>query len=589
MTLELTEDSRARAAAHGRPQRQSRPSRDTSVQHRLAAQDQLFQQQFDDDLKASPETATSYGNPRYNARLDDYSLAASARQHVRDVAYRTRLQAIATRGFPEQDRTSHDLLLEVLDQRIVAYGLKNYEMPLSQMQGIHLSLADLPRAVPLGSVKEYEDYIARLRQIPRAFDETIAVLRQGEKDRLMPVRALLEQVPAQCEGTIAENPFLGPTKRFPASIPAADQQRLTAEIVQAVNTDVLPAYRRFATFVATDYAPHGREALALSSLPDGVRRYQYAIREQTTTDMSPAEIRALGVREVARITALLTDLADRAGYRDLPSFRAAVTTAPKYIPRSADQIVEDFRHDVAQMETRLPELFGSVPVAPLTIEAVPASQPGNATHYVPGTPDGSRPGRVVVATANFARRTTLSDETLAYHEGIPGHHLQISIQQQMRGLPEFRRHFVSNAYAEGWAVYAEALGKEIGFFQDPASDYGRLSTELVRAVRLVVDPGIHADGWSRDQAVAYFRASGAADEPVIQAEVDRYIAWPAQALGYKIGQLKIRELRQRATQRLGARFDIRAFHDEVLSAGSVPLSLLDARVDRWIDARAATR
>jgi uncharacterized protein (DUF885 family) len=234
------------------------------------------------------------------------------------------------------------------------------------------------------------------------------------------------------------------------------------------------------------------------------------------------------------------------------------------------------------MQPRLPELFGVFPKTPLTVEAAPASQPHNPTHYIFGTPDGSRPARVVVATSNFERRKLLPDETQAYHEGIPGHHLQISIQQRLTGLPEFRLHVINNAYAEGWAVYAEALGKEIGFFQDPASDYGRLSLELMRAVRLVVDTGIHSQGWTRDRAVAYFRESAAADEPTIQAEVDRYIAWPAQALSYKIGQLKILELRNRAQERLGARFDILAFHDEILSGGSLPLDMLESRIDQWI-------
>jgi uncharacterized protein (DUF885 family) len=234
------------------------------------------------------------------------------------------------------------------------------------------------------------------------------------------------------------------------------------------------------------------------------------------------------------------------------------------------------------MQPRLPELFGVFPRTPLTVEAAPASQPNNPTHYVFGTPDGTRPARVVVATSNYAHRKLLPDETQAYHEGIPGHHLQISIQHRLTGLPEFRLHVVHNAYAEGWAVYAEALGKEIGFFQDAASDYGRLNLELMRAVRLVVDTGIHSEGWSRERAVAYFRESGAADEPTVQAEIDRYIAWPAQGLSYKIGQLKILDLRNRAKERLGPRFDIRAFHDEILSGGSLPLDMLEARIDRWI-------
>jgi uncharacterized protein (DUF885 family) len=398
----------------------------------------------------------------------------------------------------------------------------------------------------------------------------------------MPVRILLEQIPAQCEGTITEDPFLAPTKKFPASFSAEDQKRLTAEIVEVVNSEVLPAYRRFAEFIAKDYAPHGRSTIGLNSLPDGARRYQQAIREQTTTDMSPADIHALGLREVERINGLLTNLAMKAGYKDLSSFRATINSDPKYIPKSADQIVEDFRRYVGQMQPHLPELFGVFPKTPLTVEAAPASQPNNPTHYVFGTPDGSRPARVVVATSNYAHRKLVSDETQAYHEGIPGHHMQISIQQRLTGLPEFRLHVLNNAYAEGWAVYAEALGKEIGFFQDPASDYGRLNLELMRAVRLVVDTGIHAEGWTREQAVAYFRESGAGDEPTIQAEIDRYIAWPAQGLSYQIGKLKILDLRNRAKEQLGAHFDIRSFHDEILGGGSLPLDMLEARVDNWI-------
>ena len=553
-----------------------------SAAARLDAQNALFREQFEDDMKASPESETARGDYRDNALLDDYSLAAGTKQNAVDRAYRAKLAAISTEGFPDQDRLSHDLLLHVLDNRIADYELKDYEMPISQMQGIHNSLADLPNSLPLDSVQHYEDYIARLHQIPRAFEQTIEVLRQGEKDGLMPVRILLEQIPAQCEGTIAEDPFLAPTKKFPASIPEEAQKRLTDAITQAVNVEVLPAYHHFADFIVKDYAPHGRTTIGLNSLPDGARRYQQAIREQTTTDMSPAEIHALGLREVERINGLLANLAIKAGYKDLSSFRAALNSDPKYIPKSADQIVDDFRHYVGQMQSRLPELFGVFPKTPLTVEAAPASQPNNPTHYIFGTPDGSRPARVVVATSNYAHRKLLSDETQAYHEGIPGHHLQISIQQRLTGLPEFRLHVVNNAYAEGWAVYAEALGKEIGFFQDPASDYGRLNLELMRAVRLVVDTGIHSEGWTRDQAVAYFRESGAGDEPTIQAEINRYIAWPAQGLSYQIGKLKILDLRNRAKQQLGLRFDIKAFHDEILSGGSLPLDMLEARVANWI-------
>jgi uncharacterized protein (DUF885 family) len=546
----------------------------SSLQSRLDRQNELFKEQFASDA------APSSGEKK--SLLGDFSLAASARQDAIDRGFRTRLAAISSDGFPEQDRISHELMLRELDQRMTDYSLKTYEMPLTQFRGIHTDLADIPRSLPFHSVKDYEDYVTQLHEMPLAFEQTVEVLKQGEKDGLMPVRFLLEQIPAQCEGIIAEDPFLLPTMKFPSSISAADQKRLTDDIVSATNTEVLPAYKRFAAFVANDYAPHGRTAIGLSSLPDGARRYQNAIHEETTTNMTPAEIHALGLREIARINGLLTDLAHKAGYPDLKSFRVAINSDPKYIPKSADQIVEDFRHYVNQMEPRLPELFLDYPKTKLVVEAIPASQPQMGTHHVDGSADGSTPGRVVVATSNYAHRRLISDETQAYHEGIPGHELQVTIEQHLKGLPAFRSQIRNNAYIEGWAVYAEALGKEIGFFQDPASDYGRLNLELLRAVRFVVDTGIHADGWTRDQAVTYFRESGAADEPTIQVEVDRYIALPAQSLSYKIGQLKIRELRARAQQQLGPRFDIRKFHDEILSAGSLPMDMLDARINGWI-------
>ena len=296
-------------------------------------------------------------------------------------------------------------------------------------------------------------------------------------------------------------------------------------------------------------------------------------------------VHALGLKEVARITAEMTTLAKAHGYKDLASFRDHVENDPKYQPTSADAIVEDFRKYIAQMQPKLPELFGFIPGSPVTVEAIPAFQAASPTHYQTGTPDGKRPGRVVVATSNFQQRTLVLDEAIAYHEGIPGHHMQQSVAQQLTALPKFRRHAENSGYIEGWALYAEQLGKEVGFYQDPVSDYGRLSSELFRAVRLVVDTGIHSQGWTREQVVDFFRKSGAIDEPTIQTETDRYIAWPAQALAYKLGQLKFRELRERAQKELGPKFNIRAFHDEMLSGGVLPLDLLDSRTDGWIRSR----
>ena len=553
------------------------------VAGRLAAQNALFEEQYQTDLRNFPERATAFGDYRYNDKLAEYSLDAILQRHQTDEAFLTRLEATPSAGFSDQDQLSHDLLARVLEQRIADFNLKEFEMPINQQNGIHTSLADLPLSVPLDSVKQYEDYIARLHQIPRVLSQTTEVLRAGMKDKLTPVRFLLEKLPVQCQGIIDDDPFLQPTKKYPADISAEDQKRLTQQITDAINTDVIPAYKTFAAFLRTEYAPQGRTTLAVTSLPDGQKRYENDIYGRTTTRMKPDEIHQLGRREIDRIQAEMTAVAKKEGFADLAAFRASLKTNPKYTPTSADQILDDFRHYIAQMAPKLPELFTLLPKSPVTVEAIPAFQSAAATHYVTGTPDGKRPGRVVVATSNFAERSLINDEAIAYHEGIPGHHMQLSVQQQLTGLPKFRLHGLGfNAYTEGWALYAEQLGKEVGFYQDPVSDYGRLSSELFRAVRLVVDTGIHSKGWTRDQVVDFFRKSGAIDEPSIQSETDRYIAWPAQALSYKLGQLKIRELRERAQKELGPKFDIRKFHDEMLDGGTLPLDLLEARTAKWI-------
>jgi uncharacterized protein (DUF885 family) len=454
------------------------------------------------------------------------------------------------------------------------------------MDGPHLRLADLPLSMPFDSVKHYEDYVSRLRQIPRVLTQTEEVLQAGTKDNLMPVKFLLERIPAECEGVVAADPYLLPLKKFPADFSDADRQRLTQEITEAVNNDVLPAYRAFSKFVAGEYIPHGRTALSVESLAGGEQRYLNNIRSRTTvSDMTPQQIHDLGLKEIERIQTESLAIAKSLGFADLQELRQSLKSNPKYIPASSEQILDDFRKYIAQMQDKLPELFGYIPGSPVTVEAIPDFDKAAATHYQTGTPDGKRPGRVVVATSDYAHRSLIDDEATAYHEGIPGHHMQLSVAQQMTSLPKFRQHSGNSGYNEGWALYAEQLGKEVGFYRDPVSDYGRLTSDLFRAVRLVVDTGIHAQGWSRDQVVQFFRKYQPVDEPTIQSETDRYIAWPAQALSYKLGQLKFRELRARAQRELGASFDIRAFHDEMLNGGALPLDMLDARTNAWILAR----
>jgi len=560
----------------------------TPVADRVAAQNALFEEYYQLGLKNNPERATSIGDYRYNALLGDASMAAIARQHAEADAFLARLRAIPTTGMSDSDLLSHELLERQFQQGDVNYALKNYEMQINQQNGVHTSLADLPLSVPFDSVQHYEDYIARLHQIPRVFDQTTDVLRQGIKDGLMPPKFIAEKLPAQCDGVIAANPFILPAKKFPSSFSDADKQRLTAEMNKAINDEVFPAYRKFSTFLSQEYAPHGRTALSIESLPDGKRRYAEAVKAMTTTTLSPEAVHALGLKEVARITAEMTTLAKAHGYKDLASFRAAINSDPKWTPRSEQQIIDDFAHYIHQMEPKLPELFTVLPKSPVTVEGIPDFDAAAATHYNSGTPDGKRAGRVVVAVANPTTRTLVLDEAVAYHEGVPGHHMQISVAQQLKGLPKFRLRGGYSAYTEGWALYAEELGKEVGFYADPISDYGRLNSELFRAVRLVVDTGIHDKGWTRDQVIAYMHANDVNDA-LAQTETDRYIAWPGQALAYKMGQLKIRELRDRAKQALGPRYDIKTFHDEILSGGAMPLDLLDARVDRWIKSQASEK
>ncbi len=566
------------------------PAAAPDVTSRIAAQNALFEEFWQNGLRENPERATAVGDYRYNDRLGDYTLAHITKVNEENKAYLARLSAISTSGFPEQDLLSHELLERGLRQRVEDFGLKNYEMSVNQQNGIHTSLSDMPNAIPLDSVKHYEDDIARLHQIPRVLSDSTDVLRQGIADHLMPPRYLCEQVAAQATDVANSKPFLLPIKKIPASFSDADRQRLTAAIQQAVDTEVTPAYLKFAAFIKNDYAPHGRTEIGVSSLPDGKHRYEVAVREMTTTNMTPAEIHQLGLDEIKRITGEMTELAQKAGYKDLASFREALHTNPKYIPSSSEQILDTFRHYIAQMQPKLPALFSVLPDCPVTVEAIPSYQTGAATHYQTGTPDCKRPGRVSVATSDFAHRTLIDDEATAYHEGIPGHHMQLSIQQQLKGLPQFRLHGGGGnftAFTEGWALYAEQLGKDIGFYQDPASDYGRLSSELFRAVRLVVDTGIHSQGWTRDQVIAFFRANSNEDEPMIQSETDRYIAWPGQCLSYKIGQLKFREMRERSQKELGPKFDLRKFHDQMLSAGALPLDLLDSRTNAWIASQKA--
>ncbi len=556
-----------------------------SVADRVSKQNAVFEDYYQNFLRNFPERATAFGDYRYNSQLGQVALADLSRQHAENDEFLERLKAIPTDGMSDTDLLSHRILENFLDRLDVNYALKNFEMPVNQQNGVHTQLADLPNAMPFDSVPHYQDYISRLHQIPRVLQQTAEVMKQGEKDGLMPPKFLLEKLPVQCDGIVSANPFVQPTKRFPKEFSDADKNRLTDEISKAINDDVFPAYKKFAEFIRTEYAPKGRTNLSVESLADGKRRYAEAIKTMTTLNVTPADVHEIGLKEVARVTDEMTKLAQNNGYKDLASFREAINKDPKWTPTSEEQILDDYRKYIGQMEPKLPELFGLLPKSPVTVEPIPDFAKAAATHYVQGTPDGKRAGRVVVAVSNPTKRSLVDDEAVAYHEGVPGHHLQISIAQTLEGLPKFRLHGFYPAYAEGWALYSEELGKEIGFYKDPVSDYGRLSSEMLRAVRLVVDTGIHDKSWSREQVVNYMHSNDLNDA-MVQTEADRYIAWPGQALAYKMGQLTILKLRDEAKTRLGDKFDLKKFHDEILNGGAMPLELLQQRVENWIKEQA---
>lgn len=560
----------------------------SDVAARVVAQNKLLDEQWQHTLKNAPEFATILGDLRYNDRLSDLSLAHAQEEYRWMGDFLRRFQAIDTRGFSDNDALNHTLMARQLKDAMRAHELKLDEMPLDQMNGIHLQLAGFISSIPFDNTREYEDYLARLKAVPTAFDQVTGLARQGLRDGMMPPKYLLEAVVKQIDaiGKPAgmDSVFAEPLKHFPASVSAADQARLKQAILAAIDQDVRPAYAKLGAFVAKDYAPHGRLQPGVWDLPNGDAIYRFDVRQMTTTDQTPEQIHRLGLKEVARIEGEMTKIAHAQGYKDLASFRAALKTNPKVHATSREDILNRYRNYLAQMQPELPKLFGLLPKTKVVVVPVESfrEKEAAAAEYHQGTPDGSRPGQIFVNTGDFAHRSVLTIESTAYHEGIPGHHMQISIAQTLPKLPPFRQQGGYTAYVEGWALYAEQLGKDIGFYTDPLSDYGRLSDELLRADRLVLDTGVHYKHWTRQQMVDFFHAHSSEDEPDVQAETDRYITWPGQALAYKMGELKILELRARAKRELGKRFDIRAFHDEILDGGALPLDVLEQRVDGWI-------
>ena len=563
----------------------------SSVQARSAALSALFKEMWEDELKHAPEFASSLGDRRYNDQLADLSPKAVNEGLARSRAYLVRLESIDTAGLTEQEKLSAELMERELIQAEEGAKFKEWELPVNQFHGVH---TDLPSEVvdwPFETVKDYDDYVARLGKMPVQIRQATENLIAGIDDGRVQPAYLMEKVLKQTEelamATPEKSPFAMPIQKFPGGISAADQKRISAAVLEAIRTEVLPAYVRFAKFMGSTEIPAARKEPGVWAMKDGDAYYAFCVKRETTTDKTPAEIHQIGLDEVKRDEAEMLVIVKKLGYADVKSFGAAMKADPKEHATSKDDLLARYRGYEAGMKPKLPALFGRLPKNQLEVVEMPTylGKDQAAAWYAQGTADGSRPGRVNINTYNATERAVAPIEAVSYHEGIPGHHLQISIAQELTGLPEFRRYLGYTAYVEGWALYSERLGKDVGFYTDPVSDYGRLEADIWRAIRLVVDTGVHSEHWTRQQMVDYFHDHSAIDETNVQAEVDRYVAWPGQALGYKMGQLKILELRARAKEKLGAKFDLRAFHDEVVDSGALPLDVLETRVNAWIAAQ----
>ncbi|MEA3007700.1 MAG: hypothetical protein QOI94_2969, partial [Acidobacteriaceae bacterium] len=558
------------------------------LSNRVKTLNAIFSDYWQDHLKHEPELASTLGDNRYNDQLRDYSVQAYNESLSRERGFLSRLAEVDTAGMSTQEQLSKDLLVRELILNQQEARFKPWEMPVTQFDGLQLSLPQLVPRLTFNSVKDYDDYIARLKKVPLAFQQITDDMSIGMDDHREPPAYLMEKALAQVNAIAIQKPedgpFTQPLKKFPASVSATQQERIKQELLAAIAGQVAPAYVRFGKFLKAQYIPGGRNDPGIWALPDGDAYYRFRVKQSTTTDLTPEQIHQIGVEQVKHDEDQLLAIAHKLGFADIKALQNAATHDPKLFPTSKEQLLDAYRGYLDRMRPKLPQLFGRLPKATLVVMPVPAYSEKDqaAAYYEHGSPDGSRPGMVYVNTYQFESRSLADVEDRAYHEGLPGHHLQISIAQELTDVPDFRKYLGYTAYSEGWGLYAEQLGKDVGFYQDPYSDYGRLEGDIWRAIRLVVDTGVHSKHWTRQQMVDYFHDHSAVEESGVQAEVDRYIAWPAQALGNKVGQLKFLELRAKAQQALGDKFNLSTFHDQVLDSGALPLDTLEQRVDSWI-------
>jgi uncharacterized protein (DUF885 family) len=537
-----------------------------------------------------PELATFVGHPGQNHRWTDRSLDAFARRarELREPLAAAR--AIDRAALTPGDRLSLDLFLRLLEEEVEAVRYPDELLPVTQLRGVQQEAAQVLAAAPAATARDYEDMVARLETLPAVIDQTVALLEEGARRNITAPRVALRDVPDQVQNQIVADPLASPLllpfTRFPAEIPETERAALREAAARVYAASVRPAFERLLAHLTGAYLPRCRTGVALRDLPDGEAWYAFNVRRQTTTGLTPRQIHDLGLREVERLRAEMEQVREAAGFGGgVREFAVFLRTDPRFFCTDAAALVREYRDISKRIDPGLVRLFGRLPRLPYGVTPVPAYAEKSQTtaYYEPGSPRSARSGWFFVNTFDLAARPKWEMEALTLHEAVPGHHLQIALAQEMEDVPEFRRHSGPTAFVEGWALYAESLGDDLGLYRDPYSRFGRLTYEMWRAVRLVVDTGLHAFGWSRDRAIAYFRDHTAKSDHDIVVEVDRYIVDPGQALAYKIGELRIRELRERARAALGAGFDVRSFHDAVLEQGALPLDLLEARVTRFVE------
>lgn len=547
-----------------------------------------FAAEWERSLEQNPELASYNGDPRFNDRWTDRSLAAIARFEAADRAALAKLRAFDRKSLSPDSRLDYDTYEWELTREIERQKFKEYLQPVGHQGGIQTA-DGMVEVLPFATTKDYRDWLARLNALPTSIDQTVALMREGLSAGQLPPRVLMQRVPSQIASQLVDDPtksaFYRPFAKFPAEMSQAERAGLEAEAKQVIAEKVIPAYRRFAAFFNDDYLPKARASIAVADLPDGKAYYDFLAGYYTTTDLTAEQIHQTGLREVARIRGEMEKVKAEVGFNgSLTEFFAHLRSDPKFFHQTPADLLVAYRALSKRIDPELVKVFHTIPRQPYGVRPIPDNIAPDTTtaYYQPGAVDGSRAGFYYVNLFKPEVRPTWEMMPLSLHEAVPGHHFQFARSLELPDRPMFRRTAYFAAYSEGWGLYAEQLGYDMGLYDDPYDRFGQLTYEMWRAVRLVVDTGMHAKGWSRERAMAYFKDNAAKTEQDIVNEVDRYIGTPGQALAYKIGQLRISGLRAKASAALGDRFDVRAFNDAVMATGSVPLKALETHIDAWI-------